>query len=102
MPVTMKFPDTCGDISVAGVNYRPTKKGLAKFPDGCIRELLDFGFTVAPPEDSMDEEAAAAYLAAQGLQDQVQAGAEEIKNLNAAAAAAVEALKAIDAQVFGN
>jgi len=102
MPVTLKFPPTCGDVSVAGVNYHPTKKCLAKFPDEAVRELLDFGFTVAPPEDSMDEEAAAAYLAAADLQAQVQAGAEEIKGLNEAAAAAEDALKAINAQVFGN
>ena len=84
MPVTMKFPANCGGISHGGKAYSPTKKGLAKFPDDAVRELLDFGFTVAPPEDSMDEDASAAYLQAAQLQDVVTAGAAEKADLDEA------------------
>jgi len=102
MPVTMKAPEGCGGLSIEGRSYTPSKKGLVKVPDESVRLLLDWGWTVAPPEDSDDPEAAAAYLAATTLQEAVLEGNAQIAAMNQEEEARAAALKAIDAQVFGN
>ena len=89
-------------MSFAGVSYAPTKKGLVKVPDEAVRELLDFGFTVAPPEDSMDADAAAAYLQANELQALVQEQAAERAVLAEDEAQRQAALREIDSKLFGN
>ena len=100
MPVTLKFPKNCGGVCVAGVSYAPTKKGLAAFPPDAVPELLQFGFVVAPPEDSMDQEAADAYLAAVGLQEQFDAGTAERAALAAQEQAQADALNQVS-QIMG-
>jgi len=102
MPVTMQAPKDCGGISIGGVSYTISKKGLVKVPDASVREMLDFGFTVAAPDDSMDPDAAAAYLAAQGIQDAVQQGNAEIAELNRQEAERMAQLDAINQIVTGS
>lgn len=94
MPVTMKAPQDCGGISFAGVSYTPSKKGLVKVPDEAVAELLNFGFTVAPPEDSMDQESADAFLVASQAQAAFEAGLQEKQALDDAEAKAQEELRA--------
>ena len=101
MAVTMKAPEGCGGLCIEGRQYTPSKKGLVKVPDDSVRLLLDWGWVVAPPEDSDDPEAAAAYLAASTLQDQVVEGKTEIAALNQEEAERTATLEAINAQMFG-
>ena len=79
MAVVMKAPDTCGSVSVGGRNLPITKKGLVKVPEDSVRELLDFGFRVAPPEDSDDAEAVSSWYEAENLQAAVDQGKAEKK-----------------------
>lgn len=101
MAVIMKAPKGCGSLSLDGRSYTPTKKGLVKVPDQHVRELIDFGFTVAAPEDSEDAEANAAFLEAQKLQEQVEAGYAEKQALDAEQARSEAAARAISDKIEG-
>jgi len=98
MSVMMKAPDGCGSLSYAGETLVPTKKGLVRIPSAAVSELLQFGFKVADPQDSDDQEA---VLEAQQAQAAFDAGIAEKAALDAAQAATEAAAKAVSDKVQG-
>ena len=78
----LKAPDTCGSMSWGGKSYTISKKGMVKVPDEAVSELLQFGFTVAGPDDQDDPEAIAAFNAAQDQQISLQTALAEKAQLD--------------------